>query len=429
MTSPQQDTVLPSGQNAHATDAEKIRHDLERRRRRRAARAEDRLRRYRDKARREMDARVIRQDLTQDRTAAALTRAKAAADIAQSAEARALRVQRTRTLTLLVLLPVLAAFGAWSTAGVHAGAAAMTGAEQWGVMWWALWLLEPALIGVVAWVILCRARLESSGGTLPEDADRTMWGCLAVSILLNTVGHWPSELSGAAVGSLLAHSLGPIGAAMTAHLIGVIERGIANARPTEGKGVKTLSELTREHTENTPESVAGESAESVTETPLRDRFQLPENALQIPAGATRLTVVRCSAPSPGKHTPAPSRTVGEAASNTARRSTADQDQHQGSKTPAKARADKGRKVPKSATPTAAKPSTRELSDADLLANLDALIASGDVPEGVSVRRAMSALGCGYDRAKRVLATREERSEITVSDHLHAVAATTEENAA
>lgn len=423
----QQDTTPTTEQDS---TPEQIRRDLAAKRARVAARKDDRLERFRDKARRAMDARAIRQDLTRDRTAADLERAKLAADIAQSAEARALRVQRTRTLTLAALMPVLVAFALWSTAGVHAGAAAMTGAQRWSAMWWMLWLLEPALIGIVGWVILCRARLESSGGSLPPEADRIMWGCLAVSILLNTIGHWPSEFSGTAVGGLVTHSLGPVGAAMTAHLIGVIERGIAAARPTQGPGVKTLAELTTDRDESARQSASKRTPEHTEEAAAADRSRLPENALVLPPGAVRLPVVRCSAHPVGKKAPAAIEAAPEQPAGTPRRSTPDQDEQRVSKAPAKPRADKGRKLPKSATPTAAEVPTRALSDADLLARLDQIIAAGELPESASVRRVQTALGCGFDRAKRVLAMREERTEtVTVPDHLTVVPAARKENAA
>ncbi|GHD23394.1 hypothetical protein GCM10007147_18570 [Nocardiopsis kunsanensis] len=399
--------MLPKQESA-GSSKEDLRTNLEAKRAKLAAKAEDRITRFRDKAEREKDARAIRQDLTRDRTAANLERAKLAADINQSAEARALRVQRTRTLTLAALLPVLLAFGVWSTAGVHAGIVAMTGAGPYGVMWWALWLLEPALIAIVAWVILSKGRLESSGGSLAEDADHIMWGCLGVSVLLNAVGHWPNELSGTAVGALVAHSLGPIGAAMTAHLIGVIERGITTARPSEGAGVCTLSELTGTAHESAPTT----STESALEEEPVDRSRFAERALEVPSGAVRLPLVQCTRPSPGKAPTAPSQEE--------RRSMPDQAEQAPSKAPAKPRADKGQKVPKSATPSAATPSPRTLSDTDLVGQLDALIASGEMPGDVSVRRVQSALGIGFDRAKRVLAQREERTENVVHSHLSAV---------
>ncbi|WP_304452658.1 hypothetical protein [Nocardiopsis sp. YSL2] len=422
MTS-QQDTTPAPGQER---TPEQIRQDLAAKRHRVAARKDDRLERFRDKARRAMDARAIRQDLTRDRTAADLERAKLAADISQSAEARALRVQRTRTLTLAALMPVLVAFAGWSTAGVHAGAAAMTGAEPFTAMWWMLWLLEPALIGIVGWVILCRSRLESSGGSLPEEADRIMWGCLAVSILLNTVGHWPTEWTGTAVGGLFAHSLGPIGAAMTAHLIGVIETGITNARPTEGPGVKTLAELTDDSTHKSAPDSAAESAPPVT---VVDRSRLPERALEVPAGAVRLPVIRCSRPAQQEKVPAAIEAAPDTPSGTGRRSTPDQAGQRVSRALAKPRSDKGKPLPKSALPTAAEQSSRALSDTDLLAKLGQIIAAGELPEGASVRRVQTALGCGFERAKRVLSMREESTEtVTASDRLSVVAAR-EENAA
>lgn len=414
MTS-QQHTTPPAGQER---TPDQIRQTLAAKRERAAARKDDRLERFRDKAQRAMESRAIRQDLTRDRIAADLERAKLAADIAQSAEARALRVQRTRTLTLAALMPVLAAFAGWSTAGVHAGAAAMTGAAPFTAMWWMLWLLEPALIGIVGWVILCRARLESSGGSLPPEANKIMWGCLAVSILLNTVGHWPEEFSGTAVGGLIAHSLGPIGAAMTAHLIGVIEKGIAAARPTEGPGVKTLAELAADRDDSAHRSASERAPERTQDTAPAavavDRSRLPERAFEIPAGAVRLTVVRCCAPTAGKKAPAAIEAAPGRPAESGRRSMDDQPKHRVSKAPSKPRSDKGRKLPKVVTPTAAEASTRALSDADLLARLDQLIAAQELPESASVRRVQTALGCGFERAKRVLSMREERTE-TIAD--------------
>lgn len=423
MTS-QQGTTPPPGKEAPAS-ADQIRRTLQQRRERSAAKADDRMARFRAKADREKAVRAIRQGLTRDRTAATLSRAKAAADIAQSAEARALRVQRTRTLTLAVLLPVLFAFGAWSTAGVHAGVTVMIGIDSTAFMWWMLWALEPALITAVGWIILSRSRLETSGGALPEEAEPIMWGCLTVSVVLNTVGHWPAPFDWQGAGALLAHSLGPIGAATTAHLIGVIEKGITNAKPTEGEGVKTLAELTDDHNDNTADNTQPEHAEPVSEPDTVDRSRAPERALDVPAGAHQLAVVQCCQPAPAT----PSRKPADTPSENTRRSDADQDGKQGSQTPSKARSDKGRTLPKSATPAARQTPTRALSDSDLVDRMDALIASGQVPATVSVRRAMTVLGCGYDRAKRVLAAREERTETTVADHLSVVGESTKENAA
>src|SRR5690606_38433439 len=87
-------------------------------------------------------------------TRAAGERARIAAAVARSGEARAVRLDRTRKLNLAALIPVLGGFGAWSTAGVQQGGARLMGATTADPTWWALWALEPVLIGVVVWVII-----------------------------------------------------------------------------------------------------------------------------------------------------------------------------------------------------------------------------------------------------------------------------------
>src|SRR5690606_40210020 len=115
-------------------------------------------------------------------------------EVLQTGEARALRLARTRTVALAALLPVLLAFGAWSAAGVQAGMVTLLSLEPGSVAAAAAWLVEPALIGVVATIILIRARLRSAGGDRDERATRIEWAALTLSILLNCVGHWPDSL-------------------------------------------------------------------------------------------------------------------------------------------------------------------------------------------------------------------------------------------
>ncbi|MFL1429801.1 MULTISPECIES: hypothetical protein [unclassified Nocardiopsis] len=345
-------------------------------------------------------------------------------DVYQSGEARAQRVATTRTMALGLLIPVLVAFGAWSAAGVQAGMVTLLGLEEDSPAALAAWLVEPALLGIVAGIIIIRAQLQSAGGDLDERAVRIEFGALATSILLNFAGHWPDELSGAAFAALAGHALGPVGAAGTAYLISLVQDGVTHANPwrlDDGSEAPSLvdhegSDESDDNTQDTPAAV-----------PV-DRSRWAENAFMVPPGTVRLAVVECSRPAPGHTAPDKARSVAEPTTGSGRRSTVEQGEQQGSETPRKERSDKGRKVPKSATPTAAKPSSRELSDADLMAKLDALIGSGDVPEGVSVRRAMGVLGCGYDRAKRVLAARQER-KTTVPGQLSVVDALTGEEAA
>jgi hypothetical protein len=133
-------------------------------------------------------------------------RARLRADINRSAEVRALRVEMVRKASLWVGLPVLVAFGAWST--------------------------EPALIAIVAFIIVGRALLQSAGG----DTDWKSWlieiGFLGTSLALNiapslAADHWK-------VAALIAESVGPLGAATTAFLIGLFNSYVAKARPWDG---------------------------------------------------------------------------------------------------------------------------------------------------------------------------------------------------
>ena len=184
---------------------------------------------------------------------AAGERARVTSQMARSGEVRALRLERLRVLNLKVLVPVLLGFAAWSTTGVHHGAARLMAVGAWNAdpMWWALWLLEPVLIGAVVWVTIVRARLAATGGTIDNRAVHLAYACLAVSIFLNlTAGaphHPPGAVSAwlAVAAAMLAHAVGPTGAAATAHLIGIVDESIADADPwTEnGEPVPLLADL------------------------------------------------------------------------------------------------------------------------------------------------------------------------------------------
>ena len=206
------------------TDIARLRERLQRRESRAQVRAEARTRRLARRARQRID-RLRQQALL------AGTAARTRHEVLQTGEARALRLARTRTVALAALLPVLLAFGAWSAAGVQAGMVTLLSLQPDSVAAAAAWLVEPALIGIVATVILIRARLRSLGGDLDERATRVEWGALTLSIALNCVGHWPSDVDATAFAALVGHALGPIGAAATAYLISVIQDGIASANP------------------------------------------------------------------------------------------------------------------------------------------------------------------------------------------------------
>ncbi|WP_326564579.1 hypothetical protein [Micromonospora peucetia] len=168
-------------------------------------------------------------------------RARIRTDIQRSAEMRALRIARVRTATLWVGVPVLAAFGLWSTAGVQAGVVRLLGLDHGTAGWWAAWAMEPALLTIVAAIIVGRAVLRSSGGDTDSRATAAEWVALTTSIVLNVAGGWVVGGGWGVVAGLLAHSVGPLGAAGTAWLIGLFDSYVTRAKPW--KDAPRLAEL------------------------------------------------------------------------------------------------------------------------------------------------------------------------------------------
>ncbi|MFD2768409.1 hypothetical protein [Micromonospora eburnea] len=207
------------------------------------------------------------------------TRARIRADIDRSAEMRTLRVARVRTATLAIGISALTAFGAWSTAGVQAGMARLLDLDRWSAGWWAAWLVEPALLAVVALIIVSRAVLESAGGRTDERADRVEWTALTVSILLNLAGGWHAEWSLSALGGLAAHSIGPVGAAGVAYLISLLLGYVASARPWQGAPRLDDLNLTVPH--------AGQPSDTAPKTPpeVINLRKLPTTATVLEAGS------------------------------------------------------------------------------------------------------------------------------------------------
>jgi hypothetical protein len=160
-------------------------------------------------------------------------RARLRAQIQGSAEVRALRIAKVRTVTLAVGIPVLIAFAAWSTTGVQAGVTRLLDLTPWSASWSAAWLVEPALITVVGAIIIGRAVLRSSGGNTDWRAAAFEWGFLSLSLALNIVGGWPTESGDfwTGLGTALPHSIGPLGCAGTAFLIGLFDSYVTDARP------------------------------------------------------------------------------------------------------------------------------------------------------------------------------------------------------
>ena len=169
-------------------------------------------------------------------TAAAGERARIAAEVARTAEMRALRLAKAQRITTVVLVVCLLALGGWSTAGVHDGLVRLLGLQEDSAGWWAGWALEPVLITIVAGLIVLRPVLRSVGGRLDDRAHKAEVVALGASLALNLFGGWHPGDGGvlATLGQAVAHSIGAIGAAGVAWLFGVVIDSFTNADPWKG---------------------------------------------------------------------------------------------------------------------------------------------------------------------------------------------------
>ncbi|WP_160051321.1 hypothetical protein [Nocardiopsis sp. FR26] len=138
-------------------------------------------------------------------------------------------------------IPVLLAFGLWSTSGVHDGVVTALALTPGSLTWWAAWVVEPGLITVVAAVLVGRAILRTAGGDVDRRALVVMGSALLVSLALSVLPVWPTVWGPEAVAAVVAKSLGPVGAAVTAHLIGMFDDYARDAQPE--KGAQSLDEM------------------------------------------------------------------------------------------------------------------------------------------------------------------------------------------
>lgn len=398
------------------TDIARLRERLQHREARAQVRAEARARRL---------ARRARQRVDQLRQQAMLAGAAARTrwEVLQTGEARALRLARTRTAALAALLPVLLAFGAWSAAGVQAGMVALLSLQPGSAAAAAAWLVEPALIGVVATVILVRARLRSLGGDLDDRATRIEWAALSLSIALNCVGHWPDSLDATAFAALVGHALGPVGAAGTAYLISVVQDGIASANPwllDDGSPAPSLMEV---------EEAAAGPEQSTSEidrtsfvwpvTPPRGARLLPIVATAEPPGEASVNLtenaqstspVIPSSPSSVNLTGSTSEAPVNLAENAQATSPVNLTDSTGNPSPVNLtgatserreskrdlRKRRTRRARRSASPVKRK------SVEDRARELDELIRSGELAENSSVNRVRLALRCSPENARKAI---------------------------
>jgi hypothetical protein len=404
-----------------ASDPQELTRELRRQRELADAQRADELARERAQARHERDRADVAEESRRAELARAEREAQAAADaelaamyrryrsdgertrikstMARSGEARALGLARLRSLNLRILIPVLVGCAAWSTTGVQAGAARLMHMDAHTTVWWALWILEPVLISAVVWIIIVRARLAACGGRLAHTAERIAAGALTTSIFLNLVAAIPQDAAHAGpevIGSMFAHALGPVGAAVTAHLIGVIDGSIADADPwrdRDGAPVPRLAEMF-EHAPVAAADVPGDAAHRADNSV---PVGLPETRWPVPAGArTALPVVARST------VEAPAEPTGEGSPRTA----AELPRRARPGTSRK-RPNKGVRVPPSARPSAA-PKPRR-SDEDLVRELAAAIDEGRIGEDAPYRAIKDALRIGYERARHVRELYEQRS--------------------
>lgn len=281
-------------------------------------------------------------------------RARIRALINGSAEMRALRVAKVRTVSLAVLLPVLAAFAGWSTTGAQAGAVRLLDLVDHSAAWTASWGVEPALIAVVALIIIVRAVLRSSGGDTDWRATLIECTALGLSLALNIIGGWHGDWEGLV--TVLPHAIGPLGCAGTAFLIAVIDSYVTAARPWDGAPrLAEIQELA------TPQAAVPVQPVQVAAVPV---LPVPAEALPATGTETRAVAARAATAMTGRAGTGPGRVRAvPATSGSSRRAIT-------------ARTDTGTPTP---VPGSAKAAARMFWEAE--------VAAGRTPTGADLARA------------------------------------------
>lgn len=238
------------------------------------------------------------------RAAAEGERARIRAEMARTGEARALRLGRMRRANLWTLMPVLIGCGIWSTVGAQHGAARIMGVTPADLLWWGAWLIEPVLIGLVVRVLVVRSGLAAirgrTDGAVRRGAERIATAALAVSVALNVIAGVPAQPPEvwtwgavlAVTGAVLAHLIGPVGAAATAHLIGELDASVAATDPWAGAprvadldwamtGQSTPTEVDQDHADVAADHVRSDPVH----TPVSWPVPVPDQAALLPVVA------------------------------------------------------------------------------------------------------------------------------------------------
>ena len=231
------------------------------------------------------------------RAAAEGERARIRAEMARTGEARALALGRMRRANLWTLMPVLIGCGIWSTVGAQHGAARIMGVTPSDALWWGAWLIEPVLIGLVVRVLVVRSGLAAIRGSVRRGAVRIATAALAVSVALNVIAALPADGPEvwtwsavlAVAGAVLAHLIGPVGAAATAHLIGELDASVASVDPWVGAprvadldwamtGQSTPAEVDQDHAD----VATGHVRSDPVHTPVSWPVPVPDQAVTLP---------------------------------------------------------------------------------------------------------------------------------------------------